>query len=302
MDKTVSLIQKQFPQVHIQRDVSLSGYTTLKVGGPADYFMTVEGEKEFCGALRILQEQGMPHLVLGNGSNLLVRDGGFRGVVLHMGKGFSAIYPTDQGLYAQAGALMSVLSRTALEHQLTGLEFAQGIPGTVGGGVYMNAGAYGGEMCQVMQFVRLFDGKEIRDVPGQDMCFGYRHSLAMEKGYQVLGAAFALQQGDKAEIEAKMKDFAARRREKQPLEYPSAGSFFKRPQGYFAGALIEQSGLKGLTVGGAQVSEKHAGFLINIGGATAGDFLELMEKVQQEVYCRFGVHLENEVRIVGSEK
>jgi len=166
----------------------------------------------------------------------------------------------------------------------------------------MNAGAYGGEMGQVVKYVRLFDGKEIRNVPVEEMQFGYRHSLAMEEKAVVLGAAFRLEKGNPAEILEKMQDFAQRRRTKQPLEYPSAGSFFKRPAGHFAGALIEQSGLKGVSCGGAQVSEKHAGFLINTGNATAKDFLNLMEKVQTEVYKKFGVHLENEVRIVGNEE
>lgn len=294
-------LQKKYPDLVIEKDVSLSGYTTLKVGGKADYLLTAEKEETICGVLRFLKEENVPCLLLGNGSNLLVKDGGFRGVVLRLGKAFGKIVRTDDGLYAEAGALMSMLAKAALDAELQGLEFAQGIPGTVGGGVYMNAGAYGGEMSQVVKYVRLFDGKDIRNVPGSEMRFGYRHSLAMEEDAVVLGAAFALENGAKAEIEEKMRDFAKRRREKQPLEYPSAGSFFKRPQGHFAGALIEQSHLKGVSCGGAQVSEKHAGFLINTGNATAKDFLDLMKKVQTEVYHNFNVHLENEVRIVGND-
>lgn len=297
----MNILQKKYPDLTVQKDVSLSGYTTLRVGGKADYLLTAETEETICGVLRFLQENQIPYLLMGNGSNLLVKDGGFRGAVLRFGKEFGAITKTDDGLYAQSGALMSLLSKAALDHGYTGLEFAQGIPGTVGGGVYMNAGAYGGEMSQVVKYVRLFDGEKITDVPGNEMNFGYRHSLAMDQQAVVLGAAFALEKGDKAEIEAKMKDFAQRRREKQPLEYPSAGSFFKRPAGYFAGALIEQSNLKGVSCGGAQVSEKHAGFLINTGSATAKDFLDLMQKVQTEVYNNFQVHLENEVRIVGND-
>lgn len=297
----MNMLQKNYPDLTVQKDVPLSGYTTLRVGGKADYLLTAETEDTICGVLRFLQEKGIPYLLMGNGSNLLVKDGGFRGVVVRFGKEFGTITKTDDGLYAQSGALMSLLSKAALDHGYTGLEFAQGIPGTVGGGVYMNAGAYGGEMSRVVKYVRLFDGKEIRNVPAEEMKFGYRHSLAMDEQAVVLGAAFALEKGDKAEIEAKMKDFAQRRREKQPLEYPSAGSFFKRPAGYFAGALIEQSNLKGVSCGGAQVSEKHAGFLINTGHATAKDFLDLMHKVQTEVYKNFQVHLENEVRIVGND-
>lgn len=298
----MNMLQKQYPDLTVQKDVLLSGYTTLRVGGKADYLLTAETEETICGVLRFLQEKGIPYLLMGNGSNLLVKDGGFRGVVVRFGKEFGTITKTDDGLYAQSGALMSLLSKAALDYGYTGLEFAQGIPGTVGGGIYMNAGAYGGEMSQVVKYVRLFDGEKITDVPGNEMNFGYRHSLAMDQQAVVLGAAFALKKGDKAEIEAKMKEFAQRRRDKQPLEYPSAGSFFKRPAGHFAGALIEQSNLKGVSCGGAQVSEKHAGFLINTGNATASDFLNLMEKVQTEVYNNFQVHLENEVRIVGNDE
>lgn len=295
-------LKNQYPDICIMQDVPLNNCTTLKVGGKADYLLTAGTEEGFCGALAYIQEKKIPCLLLGNGSNVLVKDGGFRGVVVRMGREFGKIERTDDGLYAQAGALMSLLSKAALDAGLTGLEFAQGIPGTVGGGIYMNAGAYGGEMSQVVKYVRLFDGKKIRNVPVEEMQFGYRHSLAMEEKAVVLGAAFRLEKGNPAEIQEKMQDFAQRRRSKQPLEYPSAGSFFKRPTGYFAGALIEQSGLKGVSCGGAQVSEKHAGFLINTGNATAKDFLDLMEKVQTEVYKNFGVHLENEVRIVGNEE
>lgn len=298
----MKMLQTMYADLAIQKDAVLAPYTTLRVGGPADYLLTAETEETFCGVYRFLQEKGVPCLVLGNGSNLLVKDGGFRGAVLRFGKGCSRVERTEKGLYSQAGALMSVLAKTAMEHSLTGLEFAHGIPGTVGGGVYMNAGAYGGEMRQVVASVRLFDGKEIREVAGDDMAFGYRHSLAMEKNMLILGAEFALEKGDAAAIEARMKELAQQRRAKQPLEYPSAGSFFKRPVGHFAGALIEQSGMKGAAVGGAQVSEKHAGFLINRGGATAADFLNLMKKVQTEVYNKFGVHMENEVRIVGNDQ
>ena len=196
---------------------------------------------------------------------------------------------------------MSLLAKTALDEGLAGLEFAQGIPGTVGGGAYMNAGAYGGEMAQVIASLRVLSGNEILEIPAAEMAFAYRHTRAMEENWIVLGAEFHLEKGDPEAIEAKMADFSQRRKDKQPLEYPSAGSFFKRPEGYFAGALIEQSNLKGVSVGGAQVSEKHAGFLINKGGATAGDFLELKELVQKNVMEKFGVMLEPEVRILGSD-
>lgn len=293
---------KRCPGVSIRQQVALDKYTTLRVGGPADYFAEPENEETLCVLLKAAEEMHIPVLLVGNGSNLLVRDGGFRGLAIHLGKQFSAIEKRDHGLYAQAGALMSTLAREALKYSYTGLEFAHGIPGTVGGGAYMNAGAYGGEMGQVVDAVRILDGEEIREISAEEMAFSYRHTRAMEEKWIILGLSFHLEQGDPAEIEEKMKDFAFRRKTKQPLEYPSAGSFFKRPQGHFAGALMEQAGLKGLTVGGAQVSEKHAGFLINIGNATASDFLNLMKKVQDAVWEKFQVRLENEVRIVGSEK
>ena len=287
--------------VIVEKNVSLAKYTTMRVGGPADYFVEPRDEKTLICVLRAARECGVPLLLMGNGSNLLVRDGGFRGVAVRLGKGFSVISATESGLYAQSGALLSALARTAADESFTGLEFAQGIPGTVGGGVYMNAGAYGGELAQAVESVRALRGEEIVSIPGEEMAFGYRHSRAMEENLIVLGASFRLQKGDPAAIEAAMRDFAARRRDKQPLEYPSCGSFFKRPQGHFAGALIEQAGLKGTRVGGAQVSEKHAGFLINTGGASARDVLSLMALVQRTVETRFQVRLEPEVRIVGED-
>ena len=289
------------PGVAVQRHVGMDKYTTLRVGGPADAMAEPENEADLCALLSAAEETGTPVLLMGNGSNLLVRDGGIRGLVIRLGKNFSAIEDRPDGLYAQAGALLSALSRAALDRSLTGLEFAQGIPGTVGGGVYMNAGAYGGELGRLIVSARVWDGAAIREIPGEDMAFAYRSSLAMEKGWTVLGARFRLEKGDPAAISALMRELAARRKDKQPLEYPSAGSFFKRPTGHFAGALIEQAGLKGLTSGGAQVSEKHAGFLINVGGATAGDFLTLMAQVQSAVREKFGVDLVPEVRIVGED-
>ena len=289
------------PGADVRAGVRLDKYTTLRVGGPADYFCEPETEEALAGLLAAAETLSLPVLLMGNGSNLLVRDGGFRGLAIRLGRGLSRIERTEGGLRAGAGALLSVLSRTAQEAALTGLEFAQGIPGSVGGGLYMNAGAYGGELGQVTESVRVLSGGEIRCVPGGEMGFSYRHTRAMDEKWVILGADFRLEKGDPEAIAAAMQDFASRRREKQPLEYPSAGSFFKRPPGHFAGALIEQAGLKGCAVGGAQVSQKHAGFLINRGGATAEDFLRLMAHVQDTVEARFGVRLEPEVRIVGSE-
>ncbi len=289
------------PEISVRRHVPLDAYTTLRVGGPADAFAEPENEEQLIRLMRAAREEGIPVLLMGNGSNLLVRDGGFRGLAIRLGKGFSGISVQGEEIAAQSGALLSALARAARDAALTGLEFAQGIPGSVGGGVYMNAGAYGGELGGVIRSARVLDGGAVREIPGEEMAFSYRHSRAMEEQWIILGARFALQRGDQGAIDDAMRDFAARRREKQPLEYPSAGSFFKRPAGYFAGKLIEDAGLKGLAVGGAQVSEKHAGFLINRGGATASDFLALKDRVQEAVFQRFGVQLTPEVRIVGDE-
>lgn len=289
------------PAISVQQHIPLEKYTTLRVGGPADYFAEPSSEEELSILLDAAKEANVPVLLMGNGSNLLVRDGGFRGLVIRLGRAFARIEPWEYGLKAQAGALLSALAGEALNASLTGLEFAQGIPGTVGGGVYMNAGAYGGELAQRVETVTVLDRGAVREIPGGNMRFGYRHSRAMEENWIVLGARFRLEKGEKERIDAAMRDFAARRKDKQPLNYPSAGSFFKRPEGHFAGALIEKAGLKGKQVGGAQVSEKHAGFLINAGGATADDFLALMKLVQETVRKESGVWLEPEVRIVGDD-
>ena len=294
--------QSLCPEAEIRRGVKMDAYTTLRVGGPADFFAEPENEAQLQALLAAARQAEIPALVMGNGSNLLIRDGGFRGAVIRLGKRFARMEKQEDGtVYSQAGAPLSALARFAWEQGLTGLEFAQGIPGTVGGGVYMNAGAYGGELGQLTASVRVLEDGAIREIPAADMRFSYRHSLAMEKAMVILGARFRLTAGDPEEIGRAMRDYAARRREKQPLEYPSAGSFFKRPAGHFAGALIEQAGLKGLSAGGARVSEKHAGFLINTGGAAAADFIRLMETVQAAVEEKSGVRLEPEVRILGSD-
>ncbi len=297
-DERVRMLQDD---IVLKHDVLMREYTTLRVGGPADYFVDVQSEAQAVSLLQAAQEAGMPVLVIGNGSNVLVRDGGFRGMVLHMGKLLSGISVEGTTLVAEAGASLAILARTAAEHDLAGLEFAGGIPGTVGGAVYMNAGAYGGEMAKVVETVRVLTSTGMQCWTNAQMHFAYRHSRAMAEGAWVLGATFALQPGARDEIEREMKETNARRRDKQPLEYPSAGSFFKRPEGYFAGALIEGAGLKGTQMGGARVSDKHAGFLINTGDATAADFLQLMRHIQATIRAKDGVMLEPEVRIVGVE-
>ena len=277
-------------------------HTTFRVGGAADYFIQPKSAEELCAALEILHRYEIPVLVIGNGSNLLVRDKGIRGAVIQIYNRMADITVAGDTIYAKGGALLSAVAARAAEKSLTGLEFASGIPGSIGGAVVMNAGAYGGEMKDVLVSVEVLTQElEIKTIPAAELDLGYRHSIIPEKGYIVLGATLRLKEGDAAEIRGRMAEFAEQRRAKQPLQYPSAGSTFKRPEGYFAGKLVQDAGLKGKTIGGAQVSEKHSGFLINIGGATAQDILDLIAFCQKEVKEQFGVTLETEVKIVGEE-
>lgn len=280
----------------------MSAATTFKVGGPADLLIDLPSAEAAAQVLRTCREEGIPYLFIGNGSNLVFGDKGFRGAVLRLMEEEPVLQPElgEGVLYAPAGMQLKKLCQFVRDHSLSGLEFAFGIPGTVGGAVYMNAGAYGGEMADVVQLVHCItpDG-ERGFLPADELAFGYRHTALMERDLIVVGVTLKLTPGDYDTIAATMKDLMGRRREKQPLEYPSAGSFFKRPVGYFAGKLIQDAGLKGFTVGGAQVSEKHAGFVINRGGATAADLVELCRQVQDKVYAEFGVRLEPEVRFVG---
>ena len=288
----------------VKENEAMSGHTTFKVGGPADIFLDPAGEEELQAAVSILKEAGLPFVVLGNGSNVLIRDGGIRGAVICLGRGFDRIsVEEEKGLVsAGAGALMSSVARAAADHSLTGLEFASGIPGSLGGGVFMNAGAYGGELSQAVVSVRALmpDGK-IASFGAESLDMSYRHSIFSDNGGIILSADLQLKSGDPELIKETMKDLNRRRTEKQPLNYPSAGSTFKRPKGHFAGKLIQDAGCMGLTVGGAQVSLKHAGFVINKGGATARDILDLIKLVQMRVGEMFGVSLEPEVRIMGSD-
>ncbi|MCR4620868.1 MAG: UDP-N-acetylmuramate dehydrogenase [Clostridiales bacterium] len=289
------------PRERVRRDEPMSRHTSFKVGGNADVFCEPSCAEELARALKAAKQAGAPFTVIGNGSNLLVRDGGIRGLVIRLGDSFSAISVHGQELSVQAGAALAKLAAAAQEHALTGLEFASGIPGTVGGGLFMNAGAYDGSLSDVCTGARLLklDTMEEAVFSASELRLGYRSSVLQQGDLICLEAFFRLEKGDAAAIRAKMDELNRRRREKQPLNYPSAGSTFKRPQGHFAGALIQQAGLKGLTVGGAQVSEKHAGFIINLGGATARDIIELIEKVKAQVYETSGVMLEPEVRITG---
>ena len=278
----------------------MARHTTFRIGGPADYFVELGSIEQIRAAIQVCREENLPWFVLGRGSNLLVSDKGYRGVILSIYKDFQKTEIQGETVTVQAGVLLTTLSGKVLDASLTGLEFASGIPGTIGGAVVMNAGAYGGEMKDIVRKVTVLDQDgEVRTLTCGEMQFGYRTSLAKKKGYIVLGAELTLKQGEKEKIREEMQALKAKRIEKQPLEFPSAGSTFKRPEGYCAGKLIMDAGLRGAAVGGAQVSEKHCGFVVNTGTATAADVRELMRQVQGKVQEQFGVHLEPEVRFLG---
>lgn len=283
-------------------DVPMAPLCTMKVGGPADALLEVATKEELCAALAFTNERQIPVTILGNGSNVVVSDWGIQGLVLLLGSAFSTIEPSDEfghGYRVMAGASLIACAHQAQKDGLTGLEFAEGIPGTIGGAAIMNAGAYGGEMAQVIRRVHCLtpDGRHVT-LSNNDCEFSYRHSLMLQAGLIVSSVCLALEPGDPAQIRQTMADFKARRSEKQPKGH-SAGSFFKRPEGHFAGKLIEDCGLKGFTIGDARVSEKHAGFVLNNGHATASDIDALKTHIQQAVLERFGVMLEPEVRFIG---
>ncbi len=277
----------------LMRDCPMASYTTFRIGGPAAALLDAGSENDILTALAFARENGVRAFVMGNGSNLLVRDEGFDGLIIRLGGRFANIDVQGDRICAQAGALLSALCQTAIQAGLSGLEFAGGIPGSVGGAVYMNAGAYGGQMADCTVCARVLFGGEIQTWDARRLAFSYRHS-ALAQGGIVLGAQFALTPGDPAQIAAQVRAYNAQRREKQPLNLPSAGSAFKRPKGAFAAALIDQCALKGYRVGGAQVSPKHAGFIVNTGGATAADVLALCRHVQQTVQEQTGYVLERE--------
>lgn len=278
----------------------MAAHTTFRIGGPADYFVMPESAEELAAVLKLCKEAQMPYFILGNGSNLLVGDGGFRGVVIQLYKNFDGMKIEGKKITAKAGAMLIRVAKEAGKAGLTGLEFASGIPGTIGGAMVMNAGAYGGEMKDVVTEVTVLtkDG-EVKKLSGEEMNFRYRGSVVEDEGYIVLEVVMELEEGNLEDIKARMDELSLARRTKQPIEYPSAGSTFKRPEGYFAGKLIQDAGLRGYQVGGAQVSEKHCGFVINAGGATAADVMQLMKNVSDKVNEQFGVTLEPEVKRIG---
>lgn len=291
---------KIMSEEQVKTEEPMKNHTTFRVGGPAEFFVMPRTAEEVKKVIDLCRRESFPYYIIGNGSNLLVSDQGYRGVVLQIYKEMSYIEIEENVIVAQAGALLSAIANKALENGLTGFEFAAGIPGTLGGACVMNAGAYGGEMKDVLEEVTvLTEEGEVLIIPKENLELGYRTSIIARKGYIVLEARIQLREGEKEAIKSLMEELKDKRVSKQPLEYPSAGSTFKRPEGYFAGKLIQDAGLRGFSVGGAQVSEKHCGFVINRENATAADVAELMRQVSARVEEEFGVKLEPEVKRLG---
>lgn len=296
LDKVCSIVGND----NVSVDEPMKKHTTFRIGGPADYYVMPHSGEEAAQVIKACREWKLPFYILGNGSNLLVSDKGFRGVIIQMFKNYSELSVDGVCVTARAGALLSKIAKTALENNLTGLEFAAGIPGTLGGAVVMNAGAYGGEMKDVLEEVGVLSGEgEILRLKREELDLGYRTSVIARKGYIVLEAKMRLQEGKREAIASRMEELKEKRVSKQPLELPSAGSTFKRPEGNFAGKLIMEAGLRGFSVGDAQVSEKHCGFVVNKGGATALQVRELMQEVIRRVEETSGVTLEPEVKMLG---
>lgn len=286
----------------VARDVPMKEHTSIRTGGLARFFVEPDSVGKILALLQYLRESQLNHYVMGNGTNLLFPDSGYDGVVVRLGGRFSQVTLENEKITAQAGAYLAAVSARAVEASLEGFEFASGIPGTIGGAVAMNAGAYGGEMSQVVSETLCIDDQgELIRLKSDEHAFGYRQSRVQTDKLIVLETTLTLRKGDQAAIKSRMADFNSRRREKQPLNMPSAGSVFKRPEGHYAGKLIQDCGLKGYTIGGAQVSDKHCGFIVNLGNATSRDVLELIKFVRKTVYEKTGVLLEPEVRIIGGE-
>lgn len=278
----------------------MKNHTSFRTGGEADIFVSPDSIKSLKDVIKLFRENDIPFYIFGNGSNMLVSDRGIEGAVIHIGSGFSSIEVKENKITSGAGAILSAVSNAALENSLTGFEFASGIPGSFGGAVFMNAGAYGSEIKNVIKSVLVLnENLELEELSKDRLELGYRSSIFQKNNYIILGGTIELETGNKDNILSEMNELNAKRREKQPLNFASAGSTFKRPEGYFAGKLIEDSGLKGKTIGGAQVSEKHAGFIVNTGTATTDDIINLMDFCKKTVYEKFGVMIEPEVRITG---
>ena len=280
----------------------MKNHTTFKIGGPVDAMIIPSREEEIIDAVKFLRDNNIDFMIMGNGSNILVKDGGIRGVVVKISEGFNSIEIEDKKVYCQAGALLSTISKRALEKSLKNFEFASGIPGTIGGAMVMNAGAYGGEMKDVVLKLKAIDKKgNIREYSNEELNFRYRNSRVWDEGLIVLSVELALENGNYDEIKLKLDDLTYRRTSKQPLEYPSGGSTFKRPEGYYAGKLIDDAGLRGIRYRGAMVSEKHCGFIINIDNARCRDVLDLIDVVKKTVYDKYGVELEREIKLIGED-
>ncbi len=287
---------------HVWQQEPMAKHTSFRIGGPADYYVTPSSVREICEIIGLCKTEQIPCTVIGNGSNLLVSDAGYRGVIIALGNEFAActLEKETGALTAQSGIMLGKLANQAMEAGLSGMEFASGIPGTLGGAVVMNAGAYGGEMKDILISATVLDDRnEVVVLDNQALELGYRTSVVAKKHYIVLEASLQLKSGNREEILALMQDLNGRRREKQPLNYPSAGSTFKRPEGHFAGKLIEECGLRGYQVGDAMVSTKHCGFVVNAGSATAADVMQLITDVKETVYKQTGVMLEPEVKFLG---
>ena len=292
---------ERIPGVCIEENVPMAQYTSFRAGGKARMMVIPADAEQHSAVLGVLSGSGEQYMVLGNGTNILVKDSGYDGVIVKIGSGFDYVRQEGCRLVCGSGTRMSVAAKAALEGGLSGFEFASGIPGFTGGAVFMNAGAYGGEMKDILRRAKIVskDGSREFYMTADELEMGYRHTKLHDTGDIVTEVEFVLEEGNRTQIKAKMTELMEKRNSRQPVNFPSAGSFFKRPEGYFAGKLIQDAGLKGLSVGGAQVSELHSGFIINRGGATATDILQLMEMIQARVFDEFGVRLETEVRIIG---
>ncbi len=298
--RLIDRLTAEIAPAHIIENCPMKEYTSFRAGGNAALLIQPGSLAELFFAVGQLRSANVPHLVMGNGTNLLFCDSGYEGVVIRAGEGLSGVRVEGNVIFAEPGVSLAQLSKTAAEHSLSGLEFACGIPGSLGGGVYMNAGAYGGELKDiVIGTSALQKNGRMKDRGRAQLPFSYRHSPFMESGEIIVGVKLLLQPGDPKAIKERMKELMAQRNQKQPVQQPSAGSFFKRPAGHFAGQLIEEAGLKGLSVGGARVSPMHAGFIVNEGGASAQDILDLMAIVQETVFDKSGVRLQPEVQIIG---
>lgn len=304
MDKKqiAQILLQQIPESIIKIDEPMKNHTSFKIGGPADIYIAPETTQQLVFAIEVCKQHQVPYFILGNGSNLLVKDGGYRGVMIHLFKNMSAITVSDGEVYAQAGALLVKVANACLEASLTGLEFAHGIPGTIGGAVYMNAGAYGGEIKHVLISADVIDKKgNLITLSNEELELGYRTSKVQTGDMIIVGARLGFEKGDPEAIQEKMRDLAHQRRTKQPLTVPSAGSTFKRPEGCYAGKLIMDAQLRGCRIGDAAVSEKHCGFVVNLGEATSKQVIELIRHIQCTVKEQFGKDLHPELRVIGED-